>query len=339
MPSYDSANRTKDFFQDKLLREHPEIVSIAPQLQLDGNGEVTEEAVIVVGVSRRSLLHKDSKSFVPSPSQRIPTALPAIDERGRFVPGDEIPVIILETGDIVAHQENTARMRPCPGGFSVGHRNGGVGTYGGNVRLGANYGFILSCNHVLANSNEAAEGDEILQPGVGDGGNLQDDIIARLDRWVPINFAGGENEVDCAIAQAVSSDDISRNVQGIGIPSSIANPSHNQEVRKSGRTTGLTTGRITSLNATTRVRLNNRTAIFVNQLQYTRMSAAGDSGSLVWDLNTLSVVGLHTSGDDQFSYGNRILRVLELLSRAFSIDISPGKTIHFKKADISLIDI
>ena len=37
------------------------------------------------------------------------------------------------------------------------------------------------------------------QPGTADGGT-QADTIGTLDRFVPVNVSGGDNEVDCALA-------------------------------------------------------------------------------------------------------------------------------------------
>ncbi|WP_406694213.1 hypothetical protein V5E97_24405 [Singulisphaera sp. Ch08] len=261
-----------------------------------------------------------------------------MDNEGKFAGGDPVQVIVEDTGPVVAEM-NTARARPCDGGFSVGHVNVTAGTFGGNVRFGANFGFILSNNHVLANVNAGTVGDNVLQPGVADGGTVQNDVIATLTRWVPIDFAtGANNEVDCAIAEAVNPGDITRNVQGIGIPGALADATPQQAIRKSGRSTQLTTGTIVSDNATTRTTLGGQTAVFVNQLQYTQMTNGGDSGSLIWDQNSLTVVGLHYAGDTSNSYGNKILRVLALLSRAFTIYDVKGKATHFDEADICLLD-
>src|SRR3546814_11925718 len=60
---------------------------------------------------------------------------------------------------------------------------------------------MLSNNHVLANSNDSAVGDAILQPGTADGGADPADRIAPLARFVEISFAAdAENRVDGAIA-------------------------------------------------------------------------------------------------------------------------------------------
>lgn len=87
--------------------------------------------------------------------------------------GDDVPLSIVRTGLIDA-QPHRFRMRPAPGGISVGHYRITAGTLGclatglsapRNSRL-----MILSNNHVLANSNNAAYGDCICQPGPYDGG-------------------------------------------------------------------------------------------------------------------------------------------------------------------------
>src|SRR5205085_6833357 len=104
-------------------------------------------------------------------------------------------------------------------GYSIGHPRVTPGTLGGVVRVGTVWGYILSNNHVLGAENSGAVGDAIYQPGVYDGGTSAD-TIGRLDRWVPVNVSGGNNEVDCAFAKAVDPWDqnVTRHVEGIGTP-------------------------------------------------------------------------------------------------------------------------
>src|SRR5205823_3669095 len=61
--------------------------------------------------------------------------------------------------------------------------------------------FVLSNNHVLANSNEAQRGDAILQPGPHDGGRFPDDQIADLEDFVPVGFL--EPPSECRVASGV----------------------------------------------------------------------------------------------------------------------------------------
>ena len=72
---------------------------------------------------------------------------------------------VIEVGRIVAYNHK-ARYRPCPAGVSIGHYQVTAGTFGVVVKdLKTDRRLILSNNHVLANSNDAAVGDPILQPG------------------------------------------------------------------------------------------------------------------------------------------------------------------------------
>lgn len=80
----------------------------------------------------------------------------------------------------------TARVRPCPAGYSIGHRDITAGTLGLVVRVGGALS-ILSNAHVIANINAGQEGDPILQPGPHDGGHASDQIAVLTNR-VQINF-------------------------------------------------------------------------------------------------------------------------------------------------------
>ena len=60
--------------------------------------------------------------------------------------------------------------------------------------------YLLSNNHVLADVNNGAPGDEVLQPGPADGGTIPKDTVANLTRFQPIALGGPPhvNEVDAA---------------------------------------------------------------------------------------------------------------------------------------------
>src|SRR6266581_984976 len=83
---------------------------------------------------------------------------------------DGIPVMPRVTGRIMAFSDPTKRQRPAPPGFSVGHPAITAGTIGARVRDAVGRVYILSNNHVLANSNGATIGDPEYQPGPFDGG-------------------------------------------------------------------------------------------------------------------------------------------------------------------------
>src|SRR2546429_2820443 len=112
---------------------------------------------------------------------------------------DGIPVTTQVTGMFVAFSDPTTRQRPAPMGFSVGHPAITAGSIGARVTDGVNV-YILSNNHVLANSNDASIGDPELQPGAYDGGAAPADQIATLAAFKAIDFSGGGNPIDAAIA-------------------------------------------------------------------------------------------------------------------------------------------
>jgi hypothetical protein len=232
---------------------------------------------------------------------------------------------VVESGVLFAGSDITLRkrIRPAQGGYSVSHFNVSAGTIATCVKdanppagVGTKY-YILSNNHVIANSNNAHINDPILQPGSFDGGTNPADIIARLSRFVPINFAGVDNLVDCAIAEG-DLDELNREIYWSGYVKGQNNlPAVGLAVQKCGRTTGHSTGKITGLNATVNVNYGGgRVARFVNQLLTSNMSAPGDSGSLIMDMNN-QAVGLLFAGSNLVTIANPISLVMAKLGIRF----------------------
>lgn len=211
------------------------------------------------------------------------------------------------------------RIRPAEGGYSVGHVRITAGTIATAVTdsrpfpgIPSRY-YILSNNHVLANSNNARIGDPILQPGPFDGGRLPRDVIARLTRFVPIRFNGPPNLVDAAVAEG-QFHDIDREIYWIGYVKRVRFLTKPGDfVQKTGRTTNWTTGRVTNVNATVNVNYGaGRVAKMVRQIITTPMSAGGDSGSLLLDLQE-NAVGLLFAGSSRITIHNQIGFVQALL--------------------------
>ena len=179
----------------------------------------------------------------------------------------------------------TERCRPAYIGNSTGHPNITAGTIGCRVTDGTDV-YALSNNHVYADENKASIGDYVLQPGSFDGGVDPVDAIGTLFDFEPIKFNGVNNTIDAAIA--LSSTSLLGNAtlsDGYGIPkSTTVAASINLKVKKYGRTTGLTKGRVTAINATVNINYGTSgVARFVNQIiiEPGAFSAGGDSGSLI----------------------------------------------------------
>jgi hypothetical protein len=218
------------------------------------------------------------------------------------------------------------RVRPVEGGFSVGHYRITAGTMATAVYdvrafpgIPRRY-YVLSNNHVLANSNDARVGDPILQPGPIDGGTLATDRIARLSRFVPIRFNGPLNLVDAAIAEAPFHV-IDREIYWIGYVQGVRMLTGIGDiVQKTGRTTNYTTGRVTNINATVNVNYGGgNVARMARQIVTTNMSAPGDSGSLLCDTDR-NAVGLLFAGSATRTIHNHIMFVKKLLGIQFATE-------------------
>ena len=221
-----------------------------------------------------------------------------------------------------AADPKTPFPRPVPIGVSTGHPNVTAGTIGARATDGARV-FALSNNHIVAAVNGGREGDVLLQPGRADGGRNPDDAIGSLYDFEPLHFCQllscPSNRIDAAIALTTPENLGNETPEGgYGKPRPWTHePELGLEVQKYGRTTGLTVGRISGVNATIDVRYRNGTARFEDQIVISgnRFSAGGDSGSLVVTKGVLlgdrRPVGLLFAGSPTSTLANPIDLVLE----------------------------
>ncbi|MGH9840354.1 MAG: hypothetical protein ACREEM_16365 [Blastocatellia bacterium] len=231
-------------------------------------------------------------------------------------------------GEISA-QMFTARLRPAPGGVSIGHCNRVLaGTFGCLVTR-QNQLFILSNNHVMALVNAGPINVGIPQPGRLDGGVCPQDIIARLTSFIPITFGTQCNFVDAAIARTSPNLVDRRILRPFGVRQPLVaphvNPVLNQQVQKSGRTTQYRRGIITAVNVTTNVSYAPVAGVarfcrqFIVRGTPTIFSAPGDSGSLVTTFPQNRPVGLLFAGNSQTN--TTICNPIGAVLAAFGVNI------------------
>jgi hypothetical protein len=330
-PQIEEVQQVKESVESQIMAT-PNVVGVGVGYEISG-GVSTGQVGVVVLVRRKLPL----------------AALPPDDVLPKRL--DSVPVDVVEVGELRAQQSRTDRWRPAPGGVSLGHFKITAGTLGCVVRdKNTNARLILSNNHVLANSNDASPGDAILQPGPADGGSTNLDQIATLERFCKIDFGTSPgncslansyvivgnaiarllgsshrletyrsnpqatNQVDAALARPLNDADVLDEILEIGTVSGTTDAFLGMPVRKSGRTTGLTAGQITVLDATVSVSYGEgRTATFQNQLVAGPMSQGGDSGSLVVAGDSLQAVGLLFAGSSQSTIFNPIQAVLDCL--------------------------
>jgi hypothetical protein len=241
---------------------------------------------------------------------------------------DGIPVEVEVTGKFYAFAPLTGQYRPVPIGVSVGN-NGecAAGTIGCVVEKGGQK-YLLSNNHVLARQNNAAIGEDIVQPGRYDNkpkcaNEVATDKVADLSEFVPIVFTtSANNRVDAAIALYSTTDITCATLPAYyGLPSSTTVAATvGLAIKKVGRTTSLTTGTVTAINATVNVGYSVGTARFTGQIVTTsRFSRSGDSGSLVvTNDGTNRPVGLLFAGS---SGGGTILNPIGEVLSAFNVTV------------------
>jgi hypothetical protein len=142
------------------------------------------------------------------------------------------------------------------------------------------------------------------------------------------------SNVDAAIAALRSGTmDSTGFIEDIGVPSSaIATPSVGLGVAKSGRTTGFTTGTISSVNTSVSVQYQRGcgkgkkfVVSYTNQvvISSSTFSAGGDSGSLIVTNNSShNPVALLYAGSSTTTIGNPISQVLSRLGTALGRSLS-----------------
>ena len=318
---WERARAAKEKFEAVILRK-PHVVGVGVAKKKIG-GKETDEPCVVVFVEKKvpnSQLRK---------KDRVPETVGGV--KTDVIETGEIRALGLSTPEAISR---TARIRPALGGVSIGHVRTTAGTLGATVHCGGQR-LILSNNHVLANSNDASRGDSILQPGPADGGTANDEI-AVLETFVPIAFEDPRasstsawtrflqrlgvrrrsisegNRVDAALARPLRDADLSEKILDIGRVAGVTEVHVGAMVRKSGRTTGLTEGRIIATDSTVRVRYGPHVATFRHQLVAGPMSGPGDSGSLAVDTENRAV-GLLFAGSDLTTVFNPISSVREAL--------------------------
>jgi hypothetical protein len=217
--------------------------------------------------------------------------------------------------------------RPVAPGLSVAHLASSAGTLGliARHRKTQRPG-VVSNSHVLARCGLASLGDPICQPGPLDGG-VKADRIGALLAFQGVDTAVA-NHVDCALALLDDGLTYDPVPMGLGSPIRLT-PAPIESVttvRKIGRTTGMTKGRIsvTELDDVVVDYAEVGAAIFDDQIEVTGstpgapFSDSGDSGSLVFD-EAFRAVGLLFAGSPEgadgagVSYVNPIARVIAAL--------------------------
>ena len=202
------------------------------------------------------------------------------------------------------------------------------GTLGALVEDEQKNQYILSNNHVLAESDQGHVGDTIDQPGLIDGActplsrtGSTLHPVGTLKYWAPLDAA--QTNIDAALALATpGAVDTTGSILQLGPPGQdqalgaappvagqgepVTAQNLDMSVVKSGRTTGLTCSSIDAVSLTVKVDYYKdcaetqpyATKLFTNQIGIggAHFTDSGDSGALVLDAANAEPIGLYFAG-------------------------------------------
>jgi hypothetical protein len=202
---------------------------------------------------------------------------------------------------------------------------------------------ILSNAHVIAIEPDTSDfldiGTAIIQPGSGDGGR-EGAKVGELEDYMSIDFEpGAENYADAAIGSIDEGIKVSYGEQfgevGNYWIEGWTEVSFADTVRKSGRTTGVTTGQVINTDVSVYVKYGGQVTRFVDQISVAQsnwsFAGPGDSGSAV-DKDG-EFVGLVFAGTENYAYINKAEHIIDGLGIAvepqYSLTISstPGGSV------------
>lgn len=216
----------------------------------------------------------------------------------------------------------SARSAKLAIGVSTAHAQGQIGTLGYFARKDDGRVGFVSNNHVIAAEDVGVDGDDVLH--LNSAGSQR--VVARLAGDYP-RLRAGPQIVDCAFAQLIDNVDFDPSTIGSGAllsPDPVM-PDGHDFVKKIGRTTGMTEGRITAfaLNDVVvnysfgPVRFHDQ--IEIESLNAHAFSAPGDSGSLIFTNDHHPVALLHAGSaiggrsNMGLTYANPVTAVLHAL--------------------------
>jgi len=222
-------------------------------------------------------------------------------------------------------------VSPLVGGISLSAYDASWShVYAGTLGMVTYNDKILSNAHVIAMNpgtyNFLDTGTPIIQPGSYDGGR-SGNRVGALQAYIPINFnPNAKNYADAAIGSIDVGVNASPGEQfsetGDYWIEGWTSVSQGDTVRKSGRTTGVTSGEVLYTNVAVVVSYGSKSAYFADQIVVTQdnwaFAAPGDSGSAV-DKDG-KFVGLLFAG----SAGYAVICKAKYIIDGLSIDVEPS---------------
>ncbi|ACT33728.1 MULTISPECIES: hypothetical protein [Clostridium] len=284
-------NNEADYFLDKL-----NVVGVGRGYKIKNGFKTCQECIIV-------FVCKKLPSYCLCQNDLIPTLYKGI------------PTDVVESGNF-RFQSLTGRVRPAPGGYSIGStviRN--TASIGCLVRDSKGE-YILTCNHAIINEI-LEEGANVMQPSLEDGGRAPEDIIGKVYKFIKLGksnvFLKTVNYVDVSLISISNRRFVTPIIYYVGIPTGHGEAFLNQNVIKVGRTSEETIGQVNALDVTIKIPFGEKNFKFAEQITTTKMTENGDSGSVLLNQNK-EVLGLTVGGTESISVYSKIDTILRFLN-------------------------
>lgn len=297
------------------------------------NGESTDEIVIRVYVARKQ---KTVSSYEAIPREIQGFKTDVIESTFDAL------ISTVRTESLADSEINLLYYNTLVGGISIGCRSTNRILYFGTLGVivednNPPYNLLaLSNYHVLlaGNFNQRINEIEIGQPSRRDGGKYPDDIFGVVMRAA---LKDGSS-VDCAVASIRNSRAAEAKIEQIGKVKGTTSATLGMQVRKRGRTTGLTYGIVDGLHATVQINypdpigtitLTDQITIVPDPKKSAVWTEEGDSGSAIVMAESddeVYVVGLHVSGNSDGSRGTA--NHIDAVERALNVKVATAEVGH-----------
>lgn len=137
-------------------------------------------------------------------------------------------------------------------------------------------------------------------------------VIGKTIYAVPF-LKGKKQEYDCSLV-SIEGQMIQEQIITVGVPQGIKDVRVGESVHKYGRTTAYTTGTCIARDVTTVINYgDNGLFTFTGLDMYSRMSAGGDSGSVIVAQDDNKIVSLLFAGSDSVTFGIPFKKIVDKL--------------------------
>jgi len=267
-------------------------------------GSITDEASIIVYVNQKEQYSAlESEDTIPSKIDGINT---------------DVQLLIPETTDPDKPRDpqRTKRIRPIPGGVSIGNVSGQTGTSGCLVKNKKGQIFLITCAHVGAPSNRLFHSfnpsKEHYEPVPC---YKYCKMPVKINRFCLWYLRRHWNKVDVSLIKPLDETMFTPYILGLGYPRGVADAVLGLPVVKAGCTTGITEGRVIAIEATINISFSIKgrlvPATFDDQIITDWMGGHGDSGAVLFTKDMMAV-GMLFAGFGNITVYNKMKNILKI---------------------------